>query len=373
MAGRACAAPIYSNRDGYARSMPLCIRRAPFECGGTGGNVHEIVRPQRALWMDIVRCFAIFLVVLDHTTDQVNARLSDPLFGITTFNDAVGPFRMATLMFLSGLLLQRSLNKPLPVFVRGKVGLVGWPYVVWSVVLLSLLAATSSLSGNSTVDPGTFLRIFYNPPTYLWYLAYLLVFYLVALLLRRRPAVRTALIPLALVTSQALFFEPQLQRMLFLLAFFLFGETVARHGQILERVMQSRAAIFLALLIAAATAVASGSGYPVRYQSLWALGAIGGIVVLISCAQAIDGSNLGNWMARYGEHSIIFYVTHWSFFLVAYHALVRVGVENEWLLLLLVMAAAFGGGFFFIWLTAVWPPARYLFALPLQDRRSIRA
>ncbi|MDD7930056.1 acyltransferase family protein [Microbacterium thalli] len=322
------------------------------------------VRTNRQAWMDVLRCFAIFLVVVDHATDHINSHAVHDIVGLTTLNDAVGPFRMATLMFLSGMLLPRSLAKPATEFALGKLGRIGWPYVLWSFILLFLLAATSSISGNTSVDAGTFLQVFYAPPTYLWYLAYLLIFYFVVLVLRRAPVVRSLLIPIALIASQLLVATPQWQRMLFLFAFFLLGDLLSRHRAVMDRSLTATPIVVVAAALALATAGAAGAGVLVRYQAVWAIGVIAGIIVLIRVAQSIQESAVGAWMGRYGRDSIIFYVTHWVSLLVTYHVLVRSGIRTEWLLLPPLLLAAFGTGFISVWAQR-WRVPRYLFALPL--------
>jgi len=327
----------------------------------------------RLRWMDIMRCIAIFLVVLNHAVLQVNTRLPEPLPALTSLNDGVGPFRMATLMFLSGMLLPKSFKKSTIEFVLGKVGGIAWPYLLWSTLLLSLLVTTSGLSGNDSVTAATFLQIFYAPPTYLWYLAYLLVFYVISLLLRSTPRLRSTLIPVALIASQLATSGSNTQRLLYLLAFFLLGDLVARYHAVFENAVRSLWLLPLAAALALVTAVEAGAGSSVRYEPRWVIGVMAGALVLIRISRAIERTKFGVWMASYGRRSIVFYVTHWSAMLIAYHISMRVGIEEMWALFGVLLAAGMGAGFSCIWLERRWSPLEYLFSIPVNRWRQQRS
>lgn len=58
--------------------------------------------------------------------------------GIDVFNQVVEPYRMPALMFLSGMLLHRSLSKSASLYFGGKARKIAWPYVLWSLIGLML-------------------------------------------------------------------------------------------------------------------------------------------------------------------------------------------------------------------------------------------
>ncbi len=94
-------------------------------------------RKARLQWMDMLRGSAIVLVMLWHSSAVpvlYGARMPEAVRAVNMF---FLPFRMPTLMFLSGLLLPASLRKPLPVYYAGKFAAIGWPYLVF--VLLDRL------------------------------------------------------------------------------------------------------------------------------------------------------------------------------------------------------------------------------------------
>ena len=69
-------------------------------------------RKQRYEWMDTLRGSAIVLMLVWHAT-AIPALVGIPVpTALIAVNDALLPFRMPTLMFLSGLLLPAALRKP---------------------------------------------------------------------------------------------------------------------------------------------------------------------------------------------------------------------------------------------------------------------
>src|SRR4051794_17007076 len=132
-----------------------------------GGQQATPCREVRLRWMDSLRATAVFLVVIEHAI----VLTPDVPQAILRANDLLTPFRIPTLMFLSGLLLQKSMQKSRGGYVRGKVDRILWPYFIWSGILL-LVKLPGELPGD--VVRGVLL----SPESPMWYLAYLFCFYL---------------------------------------------------------------------------------------------------------------------------------------------------------------------------------------------------
>ena len=92
--------------------------------------------PSRMTWMDAMRGFAVLLVMFTHTYTMPQGL--DATFSSVAFANVVQVFqswRMPMLVFLSGVLLPRSVSKPLGTYYRGKAERILWPFLVWMVVL----------------------------------------------------------------------------------------------------------------------------------------------------------------------------------------------------------------------------------------------
>lgn len=123
----------------------LVAERVGFVSADAGAVRTGTPSKARLHWMDMLRGSAIVLVMIWHSSAipvLYGASMPAPVRAVNMF---FLPFRMPTLMFLSGLLLPASLRKPLPVYYAGKFAAIGWPYLIF--VLLDRL-----LQGND--NPG---------------------------------------------------------------------------------------------------------------------------------------------------------------------------------------------------------------------------
>ena len=182
----------------------------------------------RQHWMDFARSVCILLVIFLHTT-TVMQKYGVPFPDyIAVFNNFLDPFRMPLLMFLSGMLLEKSLAKPNREFLAGKFNLIFWPFLIWS-------QAIYAADGRLTLE--YILKTPITAPSVLWYLWFLCASYLIGLVLARR---RIPLVPVmlaCLVLSELLPAYLRMNRFAALLMFFLLGYYVVtkrfsmqRHG-----------------------------------------------------------------------------------------------------------------------------------------------
>lgn len=254
----------------------------------------------RLRWMDLARGLCILVVVIMHSSSALSERAdiaSPPL--IEAFNAALGPFRMTLLMFLSGMLLGRSLAKPTGVYIRGKLAQIYWPFLIWSMVVLY------------AVDLFTVEYILKTPisaPTLLWYLWFLCAYYLLALGMKR---FSIPLVPVALLALAVSPFLPDFLRMSrFAYLFFFF---LAGHWYMQNRARIEIGGLFAALGLALAVAGAwmSVEGVVVRYEAVYAWVPLGLIVWTVwICGFYQGGSALARPIEWVGRNSLVFYVVH---------------------------------------------------------------
>ncbi|GAA1533613.1 hypothetical protein GCM10009788_40710 [Nocardioides humi] len=169
--------------------------------------------------MDGLRGVTVVAVVLLHA--ELTA---GPLPWLAAVNQALEPYRMPLLMTLSGMLLARSLSRGARRHLTGKVRAILWPYAVWTLLDVAHLAA-DALAAGEPLPPGLLRRLVYDPTSYLWFLAFLFCYHVLATPLPGR--LRTAAGPALVLLGGAL--EPtDLSRFVTLAGWFLVGDLVAR-------------------------------------------------------------------------------------------------------------------------------------------------
>ncbi|NJS14115.1 MAG: acyltransferase [Sphingopyxis sp.] len=281
----------------------------------------------RKTWMDAVRGTCIFLVLLLHATvavDHFAVRAPDWLMA---FNRLFGPYRMPTLIFLSGMLLGRSLRKPLLPYAEGKLAQIYWPFLVWSIVILL---------AESRFTLEFILKTPISAPTMLWYLWFLTAYYFIMFVLDR---LKIPLIPVVIASLLASTVLPDFLRMdrfAFLFAFFLIGHIVAsRQYALLGNCWLGMAG----LLAAVAGALINASGTIIQYQATYAWAPLGMLLFITWFGQFYRSSAAfayGEWV---GRNSLVFYVIHFPVQVVVTRGLRSFGVQEFWA----IFPAAFFG------------------------------
>src|SRR5690606_791284 len=92
---------------------------------------------RRLDWMDFLRGLSILLVVLHHSTQIVSERVDELPEVFVFISNFFAPYRMPMLMFLSGLLVAGSLQRPAGEYLWGKVRRILWPIIVWTLIYVS--------------------------------------------------------------------------------------------------------------------------------------------------------------------------------------------------------------------------------------------
>lgn len=311
--------------------------------------------------MDFLRGFAILLVILHHTEGQIASNIGSYPQLLVSLNDLAGPFRMPLLMMLSGFLLAKSLRKRPSAYVSGKLRTIAWPYMFWSTILITLLIITRNLQEGVT-PLAAFVAIFYNPPTYLWYLAYLLLFYMAALLIAPLGNARSLGIFLAL-TAAAIVPDGNWGKMLFLFGFFLFGDALAIHWERAETILRKPLVVAAASVLVLIGAVASAVGVTVNYQPIWSANIAAIFVMMMPVAKWAMRYRLSEFVAKVGEASIVFYCTHFVFLMLFFNILERFGVSNAIILVVVLIPLTIALGWIMMYIRErrifgimfVWP------------------
>ncbi|ANY22480.1 hypothetical protein BCM27_06355 [Gordonia terrae] len=323
--------------------------------------------------MDTVRGEMILLVVLYHATTRVTRYDPEALPWLSDFNNFWEPFRMPTLVLLSGMLLSRSLSKPRRDYILGKVRNLLWPYCVWSFIFITLLAATGAGQSQDSLT-GQLLGIATGTATYLWFLSFLFAYYIISLFISKD--VRLFLIPVLLAASAPLNYIDgyyQLYKFLFMLAFFWLGDA-AMNSQFFDRAwVRSWWALSGAAIVAGVAGVSAVLlGTQVRYMALYCIPVAAGILVIIRAAQLIGDTKVARLLQSVGSETIVYYTSHYTIIAVAYYVLARaLPVDQPLVLLFAGLLSALGGGFALVWLRHNLKAFDVLFVLPSYPRLSV--
>lgn len=330
---------------------------------------------RRIEWMDLLRGLAILLVILHHSTQIVAYRIDAAPEFFAFVSAFFAPFRMPMLMFLSGLLVAGSLHAPTGKYVWGKVRRILWPIVVWTLVY----AGAEAVVGQVTYMPWELG--FWN--TYLWFMQFIFVYYLAALLLRWVPAWIMVIVPLAaafaLMFSLPADFE-LLQRFFYLMPFFFLGAFVERFWNDYARILSVPLAWGLAI-VPLAVAVYSGlddmwarhagveGGGGLWYDPWFAVPAMLGILILVRLAATLRSRRWMKPIEFVGRYSLIYYVAHYPVFAALGWLAMKAGIENAGIGLIVIFSATVAVSTVFA-LLGRRMPVSLLFELP---RRLVRA
>lgn len=298
-------------------------------------------------WMDVLRGAAVLLVVLVHASFL---GVDDMPRVVLWLNDAAAPFRMPALVFASGLLLPRSLEKDPRDFVAGKVRGLLWPWLVWTAVMVPLAGWAAAQS-----------PLWWIGGTHTWFLSVLFVLYMIALGARRVPL--WAMAGVCLIAHQLVLLLGDEALLHFPTEVTWFGVFFFVGAMLRERMITGRmprGSLPVALLVAAAwTLYAVKSGGAERDSVIASAASLAGVLAICLLAQKLPRIRLVEWM---GRNSIVIYVVHWPVVSLLYltHEPIAgwVGIAERFLIPLGVALAA-------AWLR---PWTIWLYALPARSR-----
>ncbi|QEW02151.1 acyltransferase family protein [Microbacterium lushaniae] len=285
--------------------------------------------------LDLMRGLAIMLVILFHASTVLRADMDVPSW-LQTFNAVFAPVRMPAMVFLSGLLVAPSIKKGTAPYLTGKARRILWPYVLWSVGFVVLLAVAApekySLSRLVTVP--------IDPVEHLWFLYYLMGYYFVALLTLRMRAEVIAGAFLVVNVIGSVTGLSDLQIFGFLGCFFFMGVACSWHPEGLVFLLrQGWAAILGAACLICMVALGLVAG-EVRY--FWYLAPFVFFLVVagLRLARKLSPQRWTTPFKYLGVESLVFYIAHYPVMIIVANLAKRAS-DNGPLLVIIVIAAGF--------------------------------
>ena len=266
----------------------------------------HIMTASRISWMDTLRGIAILLLVVWHSSAiPVYYGYDMPTWLLLT-NETVLPWRMPTLMFLSGLLLHKSIVKAPATYYVGKIRALAWPYLIWAAIHIT----TFPYYVGALTSPKSWIA-----NGYLWFIFFLLAYYLIARIVVRAPWWATMLVCIGAASAMPV---PLIQNFFYFAIFFFAGHYLRR---IVHDSLSWPRQIYVAALVLTVAFT------PISLWLTWStdshyfqhhIGAVPVVFVMIFVGVRI-AARLGReysdrWVVRRmnsaGRNSIIFYLTH---------------------------------------------------------------
>jgi len=270
----------------------------------------------RAQWVDVARGLGIVLVVFGHAVGGViSAGLATPdgLWSAAFY--LVYTFHMPLFFFLSGLFVQARLQSDASGFVRTAFTRVAWPYLLWSVIQLLVIAALGSVVNTPTdLSVGRLVALLWEPTSQFWFLHSLLILHLLSRWLV--PHVGPLAVVGALLVARILVdwveLPPALASTMRMGLFYALGlwagPLMLRTASRCAPVHAGRIATVAAIVwwVAAVLALRSGQSY----TSLLAFpAAVAGSVALVAVALLSQGTRAEAW-AMLGRASMSIFLLH---------------------------------------------------------------
>jgi fucose 4-O-acetylase-like acetyltransferase len=283
----------------------------------------------RAAWVDVLRGAAIVLVILFHVitvttgyTGHVFARAED-------FLAAVQGLRMPMLFFLSGLLVDRSLRKGRARYLDGKLARIAYPYFVWSALMVVVYAVGQRTLGWDVDLLDMVGRVFFSPIDHLWFLAYLFIYFVLALLLQHIPFYSVVAVALALYAVPV---EGQWEVFWRFAVYFFAGALAGSLPRLMDALTASTWLNLAAIAVVGTLTVLEAVGIPLRLASapwnvvlgVWLFLGLSGVVALWARARPLRP------LAFVGRHSLVFYLVHWPVVLVSIRLLAATSEFEPW-------------------------------------------
>jgi len=315
----------------------------------------------RFVWMYTLRGIAIILVISHHSSQILLDSAGNAPALMMAVDGFISPFRMPMLMFVSGMLLSRSLAKPTADYFTGKLAGIGWPYLLWSVVVLSL---------QWQLDVQNLLAVLVLPQTVYWYLWFLLAYYAIAYVLKHvsRPLVIGVAVVLAIVMPP----DFRIHRFFLLFAFFIAGDWFMAHRTRWMAALQPRWFLAVCLPVAVATGWATADERIARYSVTTIPGAVAAICLAVALLPKADHSRVLAPVRYVGAHSLVYYMVHWPVMVACAAVVFNVmdGYVAVGVLIVTSMVLATG----FAAAADRWPPVDALFRWPRRrSGKSLRS
>jgi uncharacterized membrane protein YcfT len=263
----------------------------------------------RVSWVDYAKGISILLVVIHHSMFRdANSSMYNEY--ILFINDLMQNMRMPLFFFVSGIFIHSALKKKFGDFFKFKVIHLLYIYVLWSVIrYLMSNVPEHLLSGGSSGDLFSILKIFYQPPGTLWFIYALAIFIFVTRTVQKKPYLALSIsIMLFLLASfynpGGFFFEKVLTYYpYYLLGFILSKKTIKQAAKVHAGYISLPVIFFT--IITTLNIFNLNDGRPT-----FLLVSCGGIISGIVLAVFLSKLSIFSWVQYVGQNTLPIYLMH---------------------------------------------------------------
>jgi uncharacterized membrane protein YcfT len=297
-----------------------------------GGGVHRALRTAsptsakpRDVWADAAKGFCVVLVVVWHVVwlhlvvIDWNVPLPAPQ-AWQAFVNALLPMRMPLFFTISGMFAANAVNRPWSAVARSRIAKFAYLYVLWLLIHQAVVAVVPVPFEERVHSVGDLVEQLTISPTTVWYLFALVVYFVIAKVVRRVPAVPVLVAAFALSAASSagwLSFlnnhaeafgnrDAVFQNLVYFLAGICFSAQVRSLG---TRTSWPRVALFglLDAVVLGAMKVFDAT----RVVGVWPAASIAGVLFGITAvAKLSQWAPLGNALASIGRRTLPIYVVH---------------------------------------------------------------
>lgn len=307
------------------------------------------------LWMDILRGAAILAVVTFHSVTIVEKYNFEAGKLWRNLNETLTLFRIPILIFLSGMLLPKSLAKPKLSYFYRKVCAILWPFLLWS----TIYGVVTGVHFSSPYE----LRQLYTGGSHLWFLLFIFIYYLVAKPLKSINPLIVAggAFILAFISPDG---EKYSERLFFLMALFFLGSAVYHYTDQIGKVLRSPWIWLLTPLVAASAFLTVRND--LNFGPYWFGVSSVGFLFFSAIAQRLEATAISKPLIWIGQRSLVFYVSHAIFIIITAKIAERADITSYAYTALLSIVFSLAGG----WALAAggdkWAPIGWIFNFPAK-------
>jgi uncharacterized membrane protein YcfT len=327
-------------------------------------NPSYTATPGRVDWADYAKGFCIIMVVMMHSTLGVEEAAGRDGFmhGLVMF---AKPFRMPDFFLISGLFLNRVIDRDWRTYLDRKVVHFAYFYVLWVTIQFAVKAPHFAAANGWGYVAEQYALAFIEPFGTLWFIYLLPIFFAVTKAVRYAPPALIWLIAAALQVARIDTGWTAIDEFAGRFVYFYTGYLLAAHVFSLAATVQARSlqaglAVSLWAAVNGALVFAGVAGLPLVSLALGLVGA----AAVVSIAALMAKARIFDAVRYCGEHSIVIYLAFFLPMAATRTLLVKTGIIPDVGTMSVLVTAAGVVGALAIWWAARRTRANALFERP---------